>query len=84
MFFNKSHFLVSSTGQGWGGGEASPSLFLGDLVVVLELVCICVVVLLVKGGECIHKLSIAGLASLLRFSSLAVPTESWVGTWEQG
>ena len=39
-----------------GGGEASPSLFLGDLIVVFEFVCICVVVLIVKGGECIHKL----------------------------
>ena len=64
-------------------GEASSSLFLGDLIVVLELVCICVVALLVKRGECIHKLSISG-PSLLSFPSLAVLTESWAGAWQQG
>ena len=28
--------------------------------------------------------SLISRPSLLRFPSLAVPTESWVGTWEQG
>ena len=39
MVFNKSHFLVLLQGSGVGG-EASPSLFLGDLIVVLAKTCV--------------------------------------------
>ena len=68
------------------GGEASPSLFLGDLTVVLEPVSICAVVLLVKGRG-VHmqvEHSLISRPSLLSFPSLEVPIESWVGAWEQG